>query len=191
MVRSKFKFHPELNQKLDRIETILDKLQSSRLSSLIHEFAENDQIGSLMTVLAHLVGVNVLKYENARREEVSFRTPYICFVCSHTETLNHIAYLLESGYARLQYHWYLSVRMLDTELILQNITTQNYNSEFFYILEPSPYLRFSYDRSPFPSQRARFIHSIYEDMESLSVGIVGFYEMYYGHHFWDQLLFDI
>ena len=190
-IRAKFKNHPELQSKLDRIDDIIEGLLKTRIACLINEFAENDQIGCLMTILAFLSGVNVLKYEGARKEEVHLKTPYVCFVCNNITTSNHLTYLLDSDYARMQYQWYMTTRLLDSELILQNISTANYECEYFYLLETSHYMRYTYDRSPFPTQRQRFITNIYEDMETLAVGIVGFYENFYGSEYWNRILNEV
>lgn len=189
-VRKKFKDHHELRTKLDRIDEILTKLQRTRLSFLIHEFSENDQTGQLMTVIAHLVGTNILRYDDIRKERIPFKTPYISFVCSHIETVNHVTYIIESGYVPLQHDWQLTTRLLDSELILQNISTPNYECEYFFLLEPSPILRLMIDRNPFPSQREGMVGTIYEDMEAIAVGLVGFYESFYGARYWERILSD-
>ncbi len=189
-IRKKFKNHRELYSKLDLIDDILKKLGRTRLSYLIHELTDSDHCGLLMTVVGHLVGTNILRYDDVRRERLKYKTPYISFVCGHTTTINHLTYLLESGYVPLHHNWQLTTRLLDPELILQNITTSNYECEYFFLLEPSPILRLMIDRSPLPNQRDSMIASIHDDMESISVGIVGFYETFYGSQYWSQILFE-
>ncbi len=189
-VRKKYKNHRELQAKLDLVEEILGKLQSTRLAYIISEFTENDDIAQLMLVMGHLGGIGLLRYNDVRKEQLRFRTPFVPFMCASTDTVNHLIYLLESGYVPLHHQWQLTVRLLDSQLILENIATSHYACEFFYLLEPSPVLRLMIDRNPFPSQRQLILETIHDDMESLAIGMIGFYETFYGAEYWKQILKD-